>query len=87
VVRYIAIQPSTLYYNVHLDSRDELWCFIIETEDIMFSVFLHSMNDYDLFHVLLGGHFKYIIPDDVLETFRIKCITSIHKMSKLYYSQ
>jgi len=62
--------------------RDELWCFFLNIED-MFSAYLHSLNDYELFHILIGGYFHYNMSIDSLDEFRTKCITTVHTMSKI----
>ena len=66
--------------------RDELWCFIINNiSDIMFSVFLHGLSDWELFHVLVGGHIDYDLLDSELLEFRVKCVQFIYNTAKLYY--
>ena len=68
--------------------RDSLWCHIINNiGDIMFSVYLHSLSDWDLFHVLAGTDIKFEISNEEELEFRIKAVKFLHNSSKLYYSE
>ena len=68
--------------------RDRLWCHIINNiGDIMFSVYLHSLSNWDLFHVLAGTDIKFEISNEEELEFRIKAVKFLHNSSKLYYSE
>ena len=60
--------------------RDSLWCNIININDIMFSVYLHSLDNYGLFHVLLGGQFDFNLPPGDMDQFRSLCVKAIKLM-------
>ena len=47
---YIALKCSSMSIL-----RELLWCDIINNNDIMFSVYFHSLPDPDLFHILISG--------------------------------
>ena len=69
-----------------MNLRDELWCFIINNiSDIMFSVYLHGLSDWELFHILVGGQINYDLMDIEVSEFRVKCVKFIYNAAKLYY--
>ena len=66
---------------------DSLWCHIITNiGDLMFSVYLHSLSDSDLFHVLAGTDIKFEISNEEEIEFRIKAVKCLYNSSTLYYS-
>jgi len=69
-----------------LSVRDELWCDILNITDIMFSVYLHSLSNFEMIHVILGGNINYELPSEDEDEFRIKCVVHLYRMIKLYYN-
>lgn len=65
--------------------RDKLWCEIININDILFSVYLHSLDESQLFHILIGGHFSYNLCNSDVEDFRMKTVELIFQMIMSYY--
>ena len=53
----------------------------------MFSVYLHSLSDWDLFHVLAGTDIKFEISNEEELEFRIKAVKFLYNSLKLYYSK
>lgn len=67
--------------------RDQFWCFIIDQFDINFSVYLHSLSDYDVIHVLMGGSIEFDMHQKDRELFAIRAAQFIHKTAKLYFAR
>lgn len=65
--------------------RDQLWCSIINISDIMFSVYLHSLDDQDLIHILLGGCIAYELCKTDYEDFMLSSVLLLYKMIRQYY--
>ncbi|PJE77716.1 hypothetical protein CI610_03357 [invertebrate metagenome] len=64
--------------------RDDLWCLISAVFDIEFSVFLHSLSEYNLIHVLLGGSLPYRLSPSDHVIFVLHSAIFVDKMLLLY---
>jgi len=72
-------------FTEHL--RDLLWCYVINVENIMLSVYLHALSDDKLIHILNRGNIDFNLSDIALEEFRICCVTMIHTIRNIIILQ
>ncbi|PJE78122.1 hypothetical protein CI610_02944 [invertebrate metagenome] len=64
--------------------RDNLWCIIASISSIELSTYLHSLPDYSLIHILLGGPMNHQVNESDHEEFRLESIYAIKRMFDLY---
>ena len=65
--------------------RDEMWCDFINIDDITFSAYLHSLDDWSLLTIMLGGDIDFELNCDDTVNFRLLSIRHIYKMIHSYY--